>query len=97
MSDIIRKGGKKARRFQCTAIDDATRVRSLKTYERHTQANAVDFVDYMIGTFPFRISEIRTENGYEFQVKSHWHVDDKATRHAYIKLSSPQLGGKVDR
>ena len=51
----------------------------------------------MIGTFPFRIREIRTDNGHEFQAKFHWHVEDKGIQHAYIKPSSPQLNGKVER
>jgi len=29
--------------------------------------------------------------------KFHWHVEDKGIRHAYIKPSSPQLNGKVER
>lgn len=90
-------GGRKIRRFRFTAIDDATRIRALKIYERHTQANAIDFVEYVISTFPFRIREIRTDNGHEFQAKFHWHVEDKGIRHAYIKPSSPQLNGKVER
>jgi transposase len=52
---LIGKRGEKVRRFQFTAIDDATRVRALKIYDRHTQANAIDFVDHVIGTVPFRI------------------------------------------
>ncbi|GHA62294.1 hypothetical protein GCM10008927_29680 [Amylibacter ulvae] len=91
------KTGKKVRRFQYTAIDDATRVRALKIYERHTQANAIDFIDHIIEKFPFRICEIRTDNDHEFQAKFHWHVEDKGIRHAYIKPSSPQLNGKVER
>ena len=91
------KSGKKVRRFQYTAIDDATRIRALKVYQRHTQANAINFVEHVIGTFPFRIREIRTDNGHEFQAKFHWHVEDKGIRHAYIKPSSPQLNGKVER
>ena len=91
------KRGEKIRRFQFTAIDDATRVRALKIYDRHTQANAMNFVDYVIEKFPFRIREIRTDNGHEFQAKFHWHVEDKGIRHAYIKPSSPQLNGKVER
>ena len=91
------KSGQKIRRFQFTAIDDATRVRGLKIYKKHTQANAIDFVDYIIEKFPFRIREIRTDNGHEFQAKFHWHVEDKGIRHAYIKPSSPQLNGKVER
>ncbi len=78
-------------------IDDATRIRALKIYERHNQANAIDFVDHVIVAFPFRIQEIRTDNGHEFQAKFHWHVEDKGMRHAYIKPSSPQLNGKVER
>ena len=31
------KNGRKIRRFQYTAIDNATRARALKVYHRHTQ------------------------------------------------------------
>ncbi len=86
---FITKDGTKIRRFQFTAIDDATRIRALKVYHRHTQANAIKFVDHVIDTFPFRIREIRTDNGHEFQAKFHWHVEHKGIRHAYIKRSSP--------
>ncbi len=91
------KRGEKVRRYQYTAIDDATRVRALKIYKRHTQANAIDFVNYVLDKFPFRIREIRTDNGHEFQAKFHWHVEDQGIRHAYIKRASPQLNGKVER
>ena len=33
------KAGKKLKRYQYTAIDDATRVPALKIYDRHTQKN----------------------------------------------------------
>jgi transposase InsO family protein len=89
--------GEKIRRFQYTAIDDATRVRALKIYEKHTQANAIDFVDHIIEKFPFRIREIRTDNGHEFQAKFHWHVEDQGIRHVYIKRGTPQLNGTVER
>jgi len=91
------KRGEKVRRFQYTAIDDATRVRALKVYEKHTQANAIDFVNHIIEKFPFRIREIRTDNGHEFQAKFHWHVEDLGIRHAYIRKGTPQLNGKVER
>lgn len=94
---FIAEKRKKIRRFQYTAIDDATRIRALKIYARHTQANAIDFIDHVIDKFPFRISEVRTDNGHEFQAKFHWHVEDKGIRHAYIKPASPQLNGKVER
>lgn len=91
------KQGEKVRRFQYTAIDDATRVRTLKVYEKYTQANAIDFVNHIIEKIPFRIREIRTDNGHEFQAKFHWHVEDLGIRHAYIRRATPQLNGKVER
>ena len=54
------KAGHKVRRFQSTAINDATRVRPLKIHERHNQADAIDFLDHVISTFRFRIRKIRT-------------------------------------
>ena len=91
------KSGEKVRRFQFTAIDDATRVRALKIYEKHTQASAVDFIDHIIENFPFRIREIWTDNGHEFQAKFHWHVEDLGIRDAYTKPGTPQLNSKVER
>jgi len=89
--------GRIVRRFQYTAIDDATRIRALKMYKRHTQVNAIDFINYVIEKFPFRIHTVRTDRGHEFQAKFHWHVEDKGMRHSYIKPRSPQLNGKVER
>jgi transposase InsO family protein len=89
--------GRRVRRFQYTAIDDATRVRALKIYNRHNQQNGIAFIDYVIEKFPFRIHTIRTDRGHEFQALFHWHVEDKGIRHVYIKPRSPQLNGKVER
>jgi transposase InsO family protein len=85
------------RRFQYTAIDDATRIRALKIYKRHLQKNAIDFIDYVVEKFPFRINTIRTDRGHEFQAKFHWHVEDLGMKHQYIKARTPQLNGKVER
>jgi transposase InsO family protein len=90
-------GGRMVRRFQYTAIDDATRIRAIKVYERHTQKNAIDFIDYVVGKFPFRINTVRTDNGHEFQVRFHWHLEDLGIRHTYIKPRTPRLNGKVER
>lgn len=89
--------GRRVKRLQYTAINDATRVRALKIYARHTQKNAIDFVEYVIGKFPFRIHTIRTNNGHEFQAQLHWHVEDLGIRHVYIKPRTPRLNGKVER
>ena len=66
-------------------------------YERHTQENAIDFVDYVVEKFPFRISTIRTDNGHEFQSLFHWHVEDLGMSHNYIRVRTPRLNGKVER
>lgn len=91
------KNGKKIRRFQYTAIDDATRARALKVYDRHTQKNAIDFINYLTEKFPFRIYTIQTDNGHEFQSLFHWHCEDLGMRHVYIRPKSPHLNGKVER
>jgi transposase InsO family protein len=85
------------RRYQYTAIDDATRVRALKVYRRHTQRNAIAFLDYVVQKFPFRIHTVRTDRGHEFQALFHWHLADQGIRHVYIKARTPQLNGKVER
>lgn len=89
--------GQRVKRYQFTAIDDATRIRALKIYNKHTQASAVDFIDHVVERFPFRIHTIRTDNGHEFQALFHWHVEDLGMRHVYIKPRSPNLNGKVER
>ena len=89
--------GQRIRRYQYTAIDDATRVRALKVYRRHTQQNAIAFLDYVVQKFPFRIHTVRTDRGHEFQAQFHWHLADQGIRHVYIKARTPQLNGKVER
>jgi len=89
--------GNRIKRFQYTAIDDATRIRALKVYEKYTQANAIDFINYVVEKFPFRIKTIRTDNGYEFQTRFNWHVRDWGMEHVYIKPATPRLNGKVER
>ena len=88
---------KKVKRYQYTAIDDATRIRALKVYKRHIQKNAINFANYVIKKFAFRIHTIRTDNGHEFQSGFHWHLGDLGIRHVYIKPRTPRLNGKVER
>lgn len=91
------KLGRRNKRYQYTAIDDATRIRALKVYTRHTQANAINFLDSVIQSFPFRIKYVQTDNGHEFQSKFHWYAQDSGIIHQYIKPASPHLNGKVER
>ena len=88
---------RKIRRFQYTAIDDATRIRVLKVYARHNQNTAIEFVNHVVNQMPFRIKMIRIDNGHEFQAKFHWHLMDLGIEHVYIKMGTPRLNGKVER
>jgi transposase InsO family protein len=89
--------GKVVKRYQYTAIDDATRIRALQVYPKHNQGCAIKFMDYVIEKFPFRISTVRTDRGHEFQARFHWHVEDQGIQHVYIKPRTPHLNGKVER
>jgi transposase InsO family protein len=89
--------GRRLKRYQFTAIDDATRIRALRIYERHNQESAVDFLDYVVERFPVRIHTVRTDNGHEWQALFHWHAEDLGMRHVYIKPGKPNLNGKVER
>ena len=46
--------------FEVRIGGDATRVRALKIFKRHTISNAIDFINYIVKKFPFRIRTIRT-------------------------------------
>ena len=85
------------KRFQYPAIDDCTRISALKIYEHHNQTSSIDFINYVVNKFPFRVKTIRTDNGHEFQTKFQWHVSDLSMLHVYIKPATPRLNGKVER
>ena len=91
------KGGNLAKRYQYTAIDDASRIRALQIFAHHNQDSAIQFMNYVIEKFQFRISAVRTDRGDEFQAWFHWHVEDQGMKHVYIKARTPQLNGKVER
>lgn len=87
----------RVKRYQYTAIDDCTRIRALKIYEHYNQASSIDFINYVVEKFSFRIKTIRTDNGHEFQIKFQWHISDLGMLHVYIKPATPRLNGKVER
>ena len=91
------KGSRKKRYYQFTAIDDCTRLRILRIYERCNQKTAIQFADYVLEKLPFEVQGIQTDNGSEFQSGFHWHLLDRGIRHVYIKPLTPRLNGKVER
>ena len=87
----------KKKYYQFTAIDDCTRLRVLRIYDRLNQKTAIQFADYLLDKLPFRVEAIQTDNGSEFQSAFHWHLADRGIRHIYIKPATPRLNGKVER
>lgn len=94
---LERIGDTRQRYYQYTAIDDCTRLRVLRIYDRNNQRTAIQFVDYVLSRLPFKAEVIQTDNGSEFQEQFHWHVLDKGIHHVYIKPHRPRLNGKVER
>lgn len=89
--------GRPRRYYQYTAIDDCTRVRVLKIYERNTQQTAIMFADEVLARLPFTVECVQTDNGAEFGSQFHWHLLDKGIRHRYIRPRRPYLNGKSER
>ncbi len=89
--------GARKKHYQFTAVDDCTRLRVLKLYDRLNQKTAIQFLDHVLEKLPFRVDLIQTDNGSEFQAAFHWHVLDRGIQHVYIKPATPRLNGKVER
>ena len=89
--------GVRKKHYQYTAIDDCTRLRVLRIYDRLDQKTAIMFVDYVLEKLPFKVDKIQTDNGSEFQGAFHWHLLDRGVGHTYIRPATPRLNGKVER
>jgi len=89
--------GSRKKHYQFTAIDDCTRLRVLRIYDRCNQHTAIQFIDYVLAQLPFEVHSIQTDNGAEFQSRFHWHVADQGIEHVYIRPKTPRLNGKVER
>ena len=89
--------GSRKKHYQFTAIDDCTRIRVLRAYDRCNQATAIRFLDEVMARLPFRVETIQTDNGAEFQSGFHYHVLDRGIGHVYIRPATPRLNGKVER
>ncbi len=72
-------------------------ARALFIYDKHTQKNTIDFIENLREKFPFIIHTVQTKNRHEFQALFHWHCEDLAIHHVFIKKASPHLNGKVER
>jgi transposase InsO family protein len=96
---LERIAGTSKRLYQYTAIDDCTRIRVLKIYDRCNQKTSIQFAQEVKKRLPpcVRIFSIQTDNGSEFQSDFHWYLEDNDIKHIYIKPRTPRLNGKVER
>jgi transposase len=53
--------GTRKKHLQFTAIDDCTRIRVLRIYDRLSQTTAIRFVDHVLEKLPFAVEVIQTD------------------------------------
>jgi transposase InsO family protein len=92
-----RIGDARRKYYQYTAIDDCTRIRMLRIYDKCNQVTSIRFLDYVLEKLPFRVEVIQTDNGAEFQSQLRYHILDRGIRHVYIGPATPRLNGEVER
>lgn len=81
-----------------TAIDDATRIVYVYTYEKANAENTINFLQRLIIHTPFTIQKIRTDQGREFIAKSvKKYLEDVCIIHRANTPYSPEENGKIER
>jgi transposase InsO family protein len=83
--------------FQCTAIDDCTRMRVLRLYRRQNQQSSLAFLRELTAVFPFPIRKIQVDNGTEFPLVFALSCQELGVRVRYIRPRRPEQNGKVER
>jgi Integrase core domain len=81
------QGSRKNKHYQFTAIDDCTRIRVLRMYDRLNQQSAIRFLDYVLEKLTFKVEVIQTDHGAEFGSQFHYHVLDRGIGHVYISVA----------
>ena len=90
--------GYKAGKVIYTIIDDASRWTYVKTYDKATAKNTVDFLIHVLQRAPFTIYKIRTDNGTEFiNQKTQKFLSDNKIIHRRNMVGCPEQNGKVER
>lgn len=84
--------------YQFSAVDDCTRLKVLRIYERKTAENSVLFLHEMIEGFGFPIQRIQTDWGSEFfNDRFQEELMEHFIKYRPIRPRSPHLNGKVER
>lgn len=81
-----------------TAIDDATRIVYMYTYEKANALNTNDFLQRLIARTSFTIQKIRTDQGKEFIAKIvKKFLEEHTIAHRANTPYSPEENGKIER
>jgi hypothetical protein len=64
--------GTRKKHYQFTAIDDCTRIRVLRIYDRLNQITAIRFIDYVLEKLPFGVEVIQTDIQAESSPAGPW-------------------------
>ena len=92
--------------YQYTAIDEYTRLRHLQVYDEANTYTSVQFMKEVIAKFPFKIKEVRTDNGLQFTNRLiskdritlfERYLKENEIKHDYIRPFTPKHNGKVER
>lgn len=94
--------------YQYTAIDEYSRVRYLQMYGEKSTYTSYKFVKELIEYYPFKIYQIRTDNGPEFTKRllskdpnnktlMEHYLTKNGIAHDLIKPYTPKHNGKVER
>jgi transposase InsO family protein len=84
--------------YQYTAIDDCTRYRVLRLYQKRTAQNTVDFIERVQEEMPFPNQRVQTDRGMEFfGIKAQKKFMEYCIKFRPNKPASPHLNGKVER
>lgn len=92
---IMLPGGRKF--FQFTAIDVLSKRRVLRVYSSQSSRNAVRFLEECLGSFPYPIEAIQTDNGAPFQKEFEQACRTKSIIHYFIHPHSPKENTYVER
>ena len=83
--------------YQYTAIDDCTRLRVLRIYDRNNQKTAIPSPTTSSPGCRSRSRRSRRTTAPNFSRRSTGTSQDLGIRHRYIKPATPRLNGKVER
>jgi transposase InsO family protein len=84
-------------RYQLTLIDDCSRLLAATVLTQRTSAAVCEAVPRLLGSIPFPLRCIQTDNGSEFARAFSQLLARLGIRHVRIRARTPHLNGKVER